>query len=141
MKRTPLEGIYGLVVIHKINIHITLSISMKFWRGLMASSLFILAQTPGIAMSIADYLKVKDDQGGKLYINGVGEGYMWANSTLVEGKQRPLFCQLAGIRPTSFQDVIEHELAAMRANGTYKESTTVELVLLYGLKDAFPCKY
>ncbi len=90
-------------------------------------------------MPATEYERVRNEDGLKLYVNGVGTGYMWANASLVEDGKPPLFCQPVGLPPADFLELIDRKLNAMRRSNSFKESTTIELALLYGLKDVFPC--
>ena len=113
---------------------------MRIRYPILAAALAIFAHALCSAMSATDYVKVRDEEGLRLYVNGVGTGYMWANASLVEDGKPPLFCQPIGLPPANFLEVVDRKLDAMRKSNTFKESTTIELALLYGLKDAFPCR-
>lgn len=112
---------------------------MRIFTKLIAVAIIAMIQASCFAMTASDYTKTRDEEGLRLYINGVGTGYMWANASLVEFKKDPIFCQPVGLPPSSFMDVIDRKLLAMRQNKTFTDSTNVELALLYGLKDSFPC--
>ena len=84
------------------------------------------------------YLQNKNDLVLKTYINGVGEGYGWANVENGSAKNPLIYCQPAklALSGLNYIDIIDRELEAFN----YPMDTPIEFVLLMGLKRTFPCK-
>ena len=83
--------------------------------------------------------KWKSDETFKLYIEGVGIGYGWANTSLEHRKQSKLYCQPANLAldASNYIDIITREIQANK--NIYTPDTPVELILLIGLEKTFPC--
>jgi hypothetical protein len=72
-----------------------------------------------------------------LFLNGLGQGFDWANTFLEDGKE-PLFCTPRKVALTVDQqvDILARHIQEIPAHG----SLPVGGVMLYALRDAFPCK-
>jgi hypothetical protein len=76
-------------------------------------------------------------------VNGVGNGYAWANGVLLAKGQKLLFCpppDLA-LNQDNFLALLDGEIKRQRAKGSpYGAETDVEKILGDALQHAFPCK-
>lgn len=92
------------------------------------------------AMSVEEYRKAKSHSMSDLksYIEGVGKGIEWSNSTLQARGQKPLCCppDTLLLDEEKFIRIIDRQIAKMRNPAG---STPVELILLMGLADRYPC--
>ena len=72
-----------------------------------------------------------------MYINGIGNGFSWANAELINSTGRPLFCQPDGLVLTVDQevDIVSRYIKRIPANGKFDLGG----VMLAALRDAFPC--
>ncbi len=74
------------------------------------------------------------------YIQGVGEGFGWANAEL-RVKGRPLlYCQPGklSLGPDNYLDILNRELEEPYVAGL-RAPTAIEGILLQGLERTFPC--
>jgi hypothetical protein len=98
------------------------------------------AQVTGYESAGAFITEYKDGSNiyARLYIRGVGEGLSWYNSLVdTEHMGKPAYCE-----PEHLALVDAQYVSMMRAFLTkYPNTKTmpVPLVLLYALKDTFPC--
>lgn len=86
----------------------------------------------------------------KSYIGGLGEGIFWANLE-AEKKSAPLYCspEKLVLRRENFEDIIGRQLKrfgdathdkTMGLTQAQLDDAQVGMLLLLGLKEAFPCK-
>jgi hypothetical protein len=121
--------------------------SVKTFRGMvyfLASFFIILSMGDAKAQyKVEDFNKWKDDTSFRMYILGVGNGYTWANIDLEKKKENPLFCPPKKLALTV--DNLIHTIDMMIKDTKYgklisKTDTPIELILLKGLQETFPCK-
>jgi len=101
-----------------------------------------LATAPARAeFFIKEYEKVKDSTAFKMYIEGVGIGYSWANNA-IEPKQYQLFCPppTLELQEKNYVNILKRELAENKVWISSATNYPVELILLKGLQRTFPCK-
>jgi hypothetical protein len=72
-----------------------------------------------------------------LFLNGLGQGFSWANTLLRDGKE-PLFCVPGKVALTVDQqvDILARYIQEIPADA----SLPVGGVMIHALRDAFPCK-
>jgi hypothetical protein len=91
-------------------------------------------------VQIKDYDRLKDTVWFKIYINGVGVGFERVNDYLDQIKRSPLYCQPEKLTLTS-EDYLNIIQDSIRKNkDTIKFHYPVEMILLRGLMEKFPCK-
>lgn len=75
-----------------------------------------------------------------LYLLGVGEGFKWANASLIQRKESPLFCAppILGLTAANYLIVIDRELE-LRRDSYARTDIPIEFILLYGLQQQLPC--
>lgn len=92
-------------------------------------------------ITVKQFDKYEGQEVFKLYIRGVGDGYSWANTALANNKQRLLFC--APVKLTlsvdQYLQIIHDTIKGLRQTGKNIEDFPVEMVLLLGLQEMFPC--
>lgn len=83
-------------------------------------------------------LETASDGFDRVYIQGVGNGFMWANINLKVTGQKRQYCQIESISLNSdnYIDIVKKTIAK---NPT-ERNDPIEMVLLSGLIDTFPCK-
>jgi hypothetical protein len=124
---------------------------MKIHQSEIVKSL-LTASVLGIALTAApelraeaylkDYALIKDATWFKTYINGVGVGYAWSNTLLGHQKRAPLYCEPAKvpIQGSDYLELLDKKIAsAIKMGRPFSDSTPVELILLDGLVEAYPC--
>jgi len=76
------------------------------------------------------------------YLNGVGNGFVWANAELQGRNLHPLFCQpkMALTQDNFVALFVGESKHRSNANTEWAENSPIELVLLTALESAFPCK-
>ncbi len=102
----------------------------------------ICAYSGACAMSVEEYVRQRDSANvatfrqTKIYLTGVGAGYIWANEALTQSKLHPLYCQPPPIKAdTDFSKIVDDEIGQPYVTTDYP----IELLLLAGLKRLYPC--
>jgi hypothetical protein len=79
----------------------------------------------------------------KLFIQGLGEGIGWANAAIARTGQKALYCQPAttALDRDKFVALLDQQIKALTPGGpeAQLDEFDVALLLLQGLKEAFPC--
>jgi len=90
-------------------------------------------------VELKDFERFKNDQTFKFYIHGVGQGFAYANGSLQYIGQSPLYCQPANLalKPENYLEILQRYIE--KHKNTLKPDWTVEMLLLLGLKETFPC--
>lgn len=125
---TPTVRLYGEEAMANINAVLILLLSLTI-------------VSPAIALDIQAYERFKaiSPNEVELYINGVGQGYLWSNTALKQRGQPPLYCPPGdlALNGKNHLDIINSQIAKFKEYRTKK--IPVELILYYGLIDSFPC--
>ena len=90
--------------------------------------------------AIKDYDNLKDVGWFRTYITGVGVGTTWANTELQSRGQPPLYC-LPGklvLETQNYMRILQGSIE--KHKDIIKLDTPVEMLLLEGLMETFPCK-
>lgn len=91
-------------------------------------------------ISAEEYLRHKEtDKEGfdRIYIQGIANGFMWSNVHLKSINQKEVFCQNnLALNADNLVNILEKTLKKNPKDG----KQPVEMVLLMGLIDTFPCK-
>jgi hypothetical protein len=77
------------------------------------------------------------EQSVTVYINGLENGYGWANATLSNNGEVPLYCQPSRLALSQDQ-IVDILRRFVEANPNLREMQT-GLVLLMALQEMFPC--
>lgn len=79
----------------------------------------------------------------KIYIFGVGEGYLWYNIAATFENRKPLYCppQKLSLSAENYKDIIDRQIAALATRKTQVEldEMSIAMILLDGLRETFPC--
>ena len=105
----------------------------------LASVLVLLLPLTTFAdMKSQDYVVLKGTPEFQIFLNAATNSYMYANVDLQKRHLPLLYCQPPKkiISNAEYQNILE---ASMTVKGRDKPNLPVELILLFGLKDAFPC--
>lgn len=100
-----------------------------------------------------DTIKIKDKETQtmiKMYISGLGQGYYWANLLSKRDLKDALFCppEEMALNFENYKNILEEEIKKTRkmilSSGKKEgfkslEETPIGMILLFGLKDTFPC--
>jgi hypothetical protein len=110
------------------------------WRVFVAFAFMVLSKQAladastviGIALFRAD------EPTTRAFLEGMGQGFDWANTALRVSGQRPLFCEPQSVVLTVEQrvEILERYYKRNRETGT----KPLGLTLLKSLKEAFPCQ-
>jgi len=89
---------------------------------------------------VRNYNIVKNSESFKFYITGVGVGLMWANTGLENIGRPPLYCQPGklALNVDNILQILDDYID--RKKDQLKPDLPVEMLLLYALKETFPCK-
>lgn len=120
---------------------------MPSWKLLLGCMLLCLSVGKANAMSVEDYNKIKDVEPGSMliYLNGIGSGYFWSNTYLmVYRKAQPLYCQPGKLvlHGDNYKSILDAELQRSYRPKTAadKATSSVDMFLLLGLINTFPCE-
>jgi hypothetical protein len=105
---------------------------------------FFLVSLASAEVPLKLYEGVKNTETFKIYLDGVGSGFCWANSRVKATGGRPLFCTPTNLALQAenysqiLRDYIEKNMKELmeRLGPDYP----VEGLLLLGLIETFPCK-
>jgi hypothetical protein len=112
---------------------------------LLLASSALIALLAGMApvygvVALKDYAGMKNSEGFKQYLNGVGAGFQQANAELQLRRMKKLYCLSANPEPQfgTYTDILEKEV---KENATfYSPESPLESALLFGLMKTYPCK-
>lgn len=76
----------------------------------------------------------------ELYIMGVGEGFSWSSAILAVERSRPLYCPPGNSRlgANDYMRILANRISRTKVSD--KAAKSVELILYYGLVDAYLCE-
>jgi len=75
-----------------------------------------------------------------LYIDGVVMGLGLANTYMDSRGQRPLYCRPKALTPENYLDILRQHIEKNRSCVEVHPFIGVEMLLLEGLVETFPCK-
>lgn len=113
-------------------------------RKEFALGLLLLAGSAHAELYVPDYLVARHAsnwEGTRLWVLGLGEGYMHANTKLKHRRQAPFYCQPPRLAMTAdnyvriLDDYIEEQPKAADLS-----KITISLMMLEALEASFPCK-
>ena len=89
---------------------------------------------------LKDYDRIKSTPEFNHYLEGLGRGYTWANSRMQLNDSKPLFCPPSKLPITlsNYSQILEKEAADSNPIELHPD-TPIELLLLDGLINTFPC--
>jgi hypothetical protein len=104
--------------------------------------LSLLAYSVSAELLAEKYGELKGQSWFESYIDGIGEGYKWANAELAVRGQPPLYCPPPNLvlYTQNYLDLLDRYLAARLRDGGDPNTILLEQLLLQALQDAFPCK-
>jgi hypothetical protein len=120
---------------------------MRLSAALFLASALIYSGASAASITVGIYEQARAagtdiGKGNKSYINGVGNGYAWANGELANRSQPLLFCAPDKLALTEdnfvaiLNDEIDKHPGAIKG---YSDDTPIEFILLHGLQHVFPC--
>ena len=76
------------------------------------------------------------------YIDGVGNGYLWANSALQADNKEPLFCSPdLTLNEDNYLALLDRQIKdGMPTKAAWRDEDPIEIILLRALQRTFPCK-
>ena len=92
--------------------------------------------TAGVLLK--DYAPAKTQSSFKRYVGGVGMAFSIANAELEARRQVPLFCppHELTLQEENYCDILDRAVSV----GEYAPDSAIEVILLRGLVQTFPCK-
>jgi hypothetical protein len=114
---------------------------IKIWRRVLVAFVSVMLSEQALADAstvVGIALFRSDEPTTRAFLEGMGQGFDWANTALRASGQRPLFCEPQSIVLTVEQrvDILERYYKRNRETGT----KPLGLTLLKSLKEAFPCQ-
>lgn len=90
------------------------------------------------AVTVQEFEKVVETETFQAHIAGVAEGFQLANVILDTRKEQRLYCNPDNLvlHPANYIDIMRRGIK----KNAVKPDTLVEIVLLYGLAETFPCQ-
>lgn len=118
-------------------------------RTLLPLCLLAFAVRVNADMTVKDYrarMAVKESTTAtvaKVYIQGIGDGFTWANAILQKNGKTPLYCQPVklGLGKDNYVAMIDEQIKALSAGVPEAQLNEfdVGLLLLDALREDFPC--
>ena len=89
--------------------------------------------------TLKEYKSMKQTEMFKEYITGVGRGIYWANMHLLQTGNSPFYCQplKLSLSGENYLNILDRYVEQNKDK--VKPGTFIELLLLEGLIDTFPC--
>jgi hypothetical protein len=104
--------------------------------------IFLLSMTASAEFSVKEYKQLKENDVMKTYIEGLGRGFVWANVVMKKETNKSLFCspEKLALGKDNFIRILDDEIKRQEIDGFIKtQEASIEMVLLFGLKNTFPC--
>jgi hypothetical protein len=108
----------------------------------LISAILIIVSTPAYSfMDVKSYRMYKGTDEVKSYVTAAAHAYGWANSELRGRNQSPLYCENKQLvlNADNYITILEKSIQDRKGHPNL-ETTSIELLLLKGLQDTFPCK-
>lgn len=115
----------------------------RFQTVLILGMLCMCTPSAYATVAFKNYQELKENTLFQTYIEGVGVGYVIANSVLrVSRHQDPLFCTPSKLALTqkNYLTILDNYISKHDVKGEHGEDRPVEVLLLIALRDVFPCK-
>jgi len=87
--------------------------------------------------NIKDLIKL-----GENNIGGIGQGIFWANISLKAYGKEPIYCQPSklALNQSNYVDLVNRQITKRQKLGTLKGDESLGMLLVFALKETFPCK-
>jgi len=111
--------------------------------GLLFAVLIFTTAEAVCAIEVQEYLRARENAVMQTYVAGLGAGYFWSNAYLQTIKSaRPLYCQnpKLSLGPANYVNILNSRLRELEQRGRRENNAPIEVVLLDGLQQTFPCK-
>jgi hypothetical protein len=119
----------------------------SMYRYLAALVLAVSITSPALAeFTLDNYQKEKAsgplDISTKLYVVGLGDGFVTMNADLLVRHQPPFYCQPPiPMNADNYIAILDKQIAALAGTvAAYPGGFGISIILLEGLKRMFPCK-
>jgi hypothetical protein len=108
-------------------------------------TLMLLMAAPALCLPLKQYqVARKEDslESMENYINGVGNGFLWANSALQAVNKEPLFCNPElTLNEDNYLALLDRQIRDGTPTKTkWHDDDPIEIILLRALQRTFPCK-
>ena len=108
-------------------------------------SALLLVAAPAFSLPLKAYKaaqKADNLETIESYIDGVGNGYFWANATLHADNKEALFCSPdMALNQENYLALLDREIKnGMPSKAAWRDEDAVEVILLRALQRTFPCK-
>lgn len=92
---------------------------------------------------VKDYKKLKETKTMLIYVEGLGKGFFYANVVMKYETGKSLFCEpdKLVLETNNFIRILDDEIEREEAAVGFQKAqeTSIEILLLSGLKNTFPC--
>jgi hypothetical protein len=117
---------------------------MKLLPLLCFSSALLLA-VPALSLPLKAYKAAQKSDNLETvenYLDGVGNGFFWANATLHADNKEPLFCSPdMALNQENYLTLLDREIKnGMSPKTAWRDDDAIEVILLRALQRTFPCK-
>lgn len=102
----------------------------------------ITALLVSAAVDVGTLAQFRESDQFKAYLDGVGNGWLWANARLDAKKQPRLFCVPTNLflRAENYIGLADSKIKSARAQGELNDRYPIELIILMALEEAYPCQ-
>lgn len=107
----------------------------------IALTLIFITTSASAEMTVKKYLTVKNEKETKIYVTGLGDGMNTLND-LLKMTRRNLYCVPSNLVLTTdnYQNILDTMIGKLNEKGALKDDFTIDLILAWGMVDAFLCK-
>ena len=108
-------------------------------------ALMLLLAAPAFSLPLKQYQVARKEDSLETvesYINGVGNGFLWANSALQAANKEPLFCNPElTLNEDNYMALLDRQIKDGTPTKTkWRDDDPIEIILLRALQRTFPCK-
>src|ERR1700726_1900226 len=117
---------------------------MKSLPSVFFASLLLMA-TPAFSLPLKAYKvgrKADSIETLQNYIDGVGNGLLWANSVLKAENKEPLFCNPdLALNEDNYLALLDRQIKdGTPAKTAWRDDDPIEIILLRAMQRTFPCR-
>ncbi len=105
----------------------------------------LLMAVPAFSLPLKQYQAARKEdslESMENYINGVGNGFLWANSALQAANKEPLFCNPElTLNEDNYLALLDRQIKDGTPTKTkWHDDDPIEIILLRAMQRTFPCK-
>lgn len=103
--------------------------------------LMLVLSVSASALGMKDWDRAKDSEVFLVHINGIGEGYSFANAWLAGERRQKIYCEpKSGLKAEDYLLILKRETNNKNSISALPPDMPLEVILLQGLISNFPCE-